>query len=82
MFFFSQTFNIFEQDATVFGPEIIRTVYFTHPVETPNFKMDILEGADEIQLEMDLIGMVSEERTELHPYLDEQVVETCKILKP
>jgi hypothetical protein len=53
-------------------------VYLTHPVETRNFQLDVTEGADDIVLEMDLIGMLSEERKEQHPYLEQQVVDTRK----
>ena len=60
------------------GTEIVKTLYLTHPVETRNFKMDILEASDDIVLELDFIGMLSEERKEVHPYLGQQIVDTCK----
>ena len=42
--------------------------------------MDVLEASDDIVLEMDLIGMLSEERNEQHPYLNQQSVETGRFL--
>ena len=69
---------MFEQEATDYlTPEIVKTVYLTHPVETRNFKLDIIEAAEDIVLEMDLIGMLSEERKEQHPYLEQQIVDSC-----
>ena len=56
----------------------MKTVYLPNPIETRNFQIDILDAADDIVLEMDLIGMLSDERKEQHPYLEQQVVDTCK----
>eukprot|EP00095_Tigriopus_kingsejongensis_P007774 snap_masked-scaffold154_size301342-processed-gene-2.15 protein:Tk07774 transcript:snap_masked-scaffold154_size301342-processed-gene-2.15-mRNA-1 annotation:"GJ15814" len=64
------TFQVFEGDPASLSPVVSRLVNLPDPIETRRLRLTFLESAPEVNLKLDLIGMLSQDRYDLNPFLD------------
>ncbi len=71
-------YYVYDNDATATtgnaGDVLEREIMLSYPVETDMVKMVIAEGADDINMKIELLGMPAKERYNLNPYLDHRII--------
>ena len=77
--FFFKVFNVFEDYDLLNTVDFVsRTVYLPQPIVTRFFRLNVVEGAPNVLVKMDLIGMSAEKQYSQDPIFEPTYIRTRK----